>query len=34
MKSILHSNDIIEHYKEIDDLKDGIDSFIPEEVIK
>ncbi|KAG2215189.1 hypothetical protein INT46_001465 [Mucor plumbeus] len=26
-------NDIIEHYKEIDDLKDGIDSFIPEEVI-
>jgi hypothetical protein len=28
------SNSIIEHYKEIDELKDGIDSFIPEEVIK
>ncbi|CEP14746.1 hypothetical protein [Parasitella parasitica] len=26
-------NDIIEHYKELDDLKDGVDSFIPEEVI-
>ncbi|CAO3627735.1 unnamed protein product [Mucor hiemalis] len=26
-------NDIIEHYKEIDHLKDGINSFIPEEVI-
>ncbi|KAG1065310.1 hypothetical protein G6F42_026852 [Rhizopus arrhizus] len=26
-------NEIIEHYKEVDDLKDGIDSFIPEEVI-
>ncbi|KAI9484236.1 MAG: transcription factor subunit Med10 of mediator complex-domain-containing protein [Benjaminiella poitrasii] len=26
-------NSVIEHYKEIDDLKDGIDSFIPEEVI-
>ncbi|KAI8382352.1 mediator complex, subunit Med10 [Blakeslea trispora] len=26
-------NSIIEHYKEIEQLKDGIDSFIPEEVI-
>ncbi|KAI9347831.1 mediator complex, subunit Med10 [Pilaira anomala] len=26
-------NSVIEHYQKIDELKDGIDSFIPEEVI-
>lgn len=31
---IFNSNSIIEHYKDIDHLKDDIDSFIPEEVIK
>lgn len=33
-RNLLNSNSIIEHYKDIDRLKDDIDSFIPEEVIK
>jgi hypothetical protein len=27
-------NGILEHYKTVDELKDGLDAFIPEEVIK
>lgn len=32
--TLLISNAILDHYKKISDLKDGLDDFVPEEVIK
>ncbi|ORZ26073.1 transcription factor subunit Med10 of mediator complex-domain-containing protein [Absidia repens] len=32
-RRFVHSNSVLEHYKTIDDLKNGLNKFIPEEVI-